>query len=146
MVLGKQITLMAAVIGLASVATATLAEVPRTPSPPGANLYFIAPRDGATVTSPVTVKFGLVGMGVAPAGADFENTGHHHLIINGDLPADMDQPIPADETYRHFGGGQTEAQVDLPPGEYTLQLLLGDMNHIPHVPPVASARITITVE
>ncbi|MCG8358716.1 MAG: DUF4399 domain-containing protein [Kiloniellales bacterium] len=116
-----------------------------TPSPAGAKVYFISPSDGATVDSPVTVQFGLKGMGVAPAGTEKEKTGHHHLIINAELPS-MDDPIPADDNYRHFGGGQTEVSVELPAGTHTLQLLLGDQNHIPHDPPVMSERITITVQ
>jgi hypothetical protein len=117
----------------------------RTPSPPGAIVYIVSPADGATVSSPVTVVFGLKGMGVAPAGTEMEKTGHHHLIIDAPLPA-MDDPIPADDNHKHFGGGQTETTIELPPGEHTLQLLLGDLNHVPHDPPVTSDRITITVE
>lgn len=108
-------------------------------------VYFIHPEDGATVTSPVTVQFGLRNMGVAPAGIDLDNTGHHHLLINTDLPP-LDQPIPADDHHVHFGGGQTETMIELSPGEHTLQLLLGDFLHIPHDPPIMSERITITVE
>jgi len=117
----------------------------RTPSPPGAIVYIVSPADGATVSSPVTVVFGLKGMGVAPAGTEMEKTGHHHLIIDAPLPA-MDDPIPADDNHKHFGGGQTETTIELPPGEHTLQLLLGDLNHVPHEPPVTSDRITITVK
>jgi len=116
----------------------------RTPAPDGAEVYIVTPEDGAEVQSPVTVVFGLTGMGVAPAGIDMEGTGHHHLIVNAPLPP-MDQGIPADENYIHFGGGQTQTSVDLEPGEHTLQLLLGDKNHLPHDPPIASERITITV-
>ena len=97
------------------------------------------------MSSPVTVKFGLKGMGVAPAGVDKAATGHHHLIIDADLPP-LDQPVPSDAHYRHFGGGQTEVSLDLAPGTHTLQLLMGDMGHIPHDPPVMSQKITITVE
>ena len=115
------------------------------PAPEGARVYIISPADGATVTSPLTVVFGLSGMGVAPAGVEKKNTGHHHLIVDAELP-DMDEPIPADDHYRHFGGGQTEITLELDPGEHTLQLLLGDWSHVPHEPPVTSERITITVE
>ena len=108
-------------------------------------LYFVEPTDGETVTSPVRVVFGLSGMGVAPAGVDKKDTGHHHLIVDAELPP-LDKPIPSDEHYRHFGGGQTETVIDLPPGEHTLQLLLGNALHVPHDPPVVSERITITVE
>ncbi|MBC9072973.1 DUF4399 domain-containing protein [Thauera sp. CAU 1555] len=117
----------------------------RSPAPEGAELYFIAPTDGATVRNPVVVRFGLRGMGVAPAGVDMQKTGHHHLIIDAPLPP-MDQPVPSSEQYRHFGGGQTEVKLDLPPGRHELQLLLGDHLHVPHDPPVMSKRISITVE
>ena len=116
-----------------------------TPAPADAKVYFIAPQDGAEVTSPVTVRFGLSGMGVAPAGTEKEKTGHHHLIVDAELP-DMDQPIPSSDNYRHFGGGQTEAVLELSPGQHTLQLLVGDLLHIPHNPPVMSEKITITVK
>lgn len=115
-----------------------------TPSAEGAEVYFITPQDGDTVKGPVTVRFGLKGMGVAPAGTDKPNTGHHHLIIDTDLPP-LDENIPMDENHVHFGGGQTETTVTLAPGTHTLQLLLGDMNHIPHNPVVSSKKITITV-
>ena len=118
----------------------------RTPAPPGAVVYFITPTDGETVANPVTVRFGLKGMGVAPAGVDKANTGHHHLLIDvADLPP-LDEPIPADDQHRHFGGGQTEVTLDLPPGTHTLQLLFGDQNHIPFDPPIVSEKITITVQ
>lgn len=118
----------------------------RTPSPPDARVYFISPADGERVRGPLTVRFGLAGMGVAPAGVEKENTGHHHLLIDvAELPP-LDQPIPADDQHRHFGSGQTEVVVELPSGPHTLQLLLGDLNHVPHDPPVLSERITITVE
>lgn len=107
--------------------------------------YFIEPVDGATVTSPVTVKFGLSGMGVAPAGIDVPNTGHHHLLINLEKLPEAGNPIPADANHVHFGGGQTEATVKLEPGTHTLQLLLGDYLHRPHAQPVTSEKITITV-
>jgi len=135
---------LAAVLAFA-VVSGVVAQVKRTPSPKGAEVYFIAPADGATVTSPVTVKFGLKGMGVAPAGIAFENTGHHHLIIDADLPP-LDAPIPADANHVHFGKGQTETTVELKPGKHTLQLLLGDQTHTPHDPAVASKKITITVK
>jgi hypothetical protein len=118
----------------------------RTPSPPGAEVYIISPRNGARVKSPVLVQFGLKGMGVAPAGVKFENTGHHHLLIDTDAPADLAAPLPATDNIRHFGKGQTETSLTLPPGKHTLQLLLGDQNHIPHDPAVISKKITITVE
>jgi len=116
-----------------------------TSSAEGASVYIISPADGETVASPVRVVFGLRGMGVAPAGTEKANTGHHHLIIDTDLPA-ADAPVPADAQHIHFGGGQTEVEVDLSPGKHTLQLLLGDKSHIPHDPPVSSEKITITVK
>lgn len=118
----------------------------RSPSPEGARVYFISPQDGETVQSPVIVRFGLQGMGVAPAGTDRANTGHHHLLIDlAELPA-TDKPLPADSNHVHFGGGQTETSVELAPGKHTLQLLLGDQSHVPHEPPVVSEKITITVK
>lgn len=118
----------------------------RTPAPAGAKVYIISPSDGDTVSSPVTVRFGLSGMGVAPAGTDKEKTGHHHLLIDVEGLPDLDKPLISDEQHRHFGGGQTEVTVELPPGKHTLQLILGDKVHIPHDPPVISDKITISVE
>ena len=115
------------------------------PAPKDAYVYIISPKDGETVASPVKVVFGLSGMGVAPAGVDKKNTGHHHLIIDADTPS-LDKPIPADKKHKHFGGGQTETTIELSPGQHTLQLVLGDKNHIPHKPPVVSKKITITVK
>ena len=118
----------------------------RTPSPAGAEVYIISPKDGAVVTSPVTVRFGLKGMGVAPAGVAFENSGHHHLLVDVDPPADLSQPIANNEHSLHFGKGQTETELKLTPGKHTLQLLLGDQLHVAHDPPVMSKKITITVK
>lgn len=119
-----------------------------TPSAPGAAVYFITPSNGAMMTNPVTIKFGLKGMGIAPAGVEQAKTGHHHLLIDTDMPKgeDLDYALPADENVRHFGGGQTETTLDLPKGTHTLQLLLGDANHIPHNPPILSEKITVTVK
>ena len=117
----------------------------RTPAPDNAALYFISPVDGATLSNPITVRFGLNNMGVAPAGIKYDDTGHHHLLVDTDLPS-LDFPIISDENHLHFGKGQTEATLELAPGEHTLQLLLGDFAHIPHEPAVMSERITITVE
>ena len=118
----------------------------QTPSPAGAKVYIINLKDGDTVNSPFLVQFGLSGMGVAPAGVEKPNTGHHHLLIDTALSAEqMKEPIPSDSNHVHFGGGQTEAMVTLPPGQHTLQLVLADWTHIPHVPPVMSQPITITV-
>jgi hypothetical protein len=119
--------------------------LPRTPAPPGATVFFITPGDGATVSSPVTVKFGISGMAVAPAGTMTPATGHHHLLIDTQL-ADTSLPVPSDKNHLHFGKGQTETTVELPAGSHTLQLVLGDGNHIPHDPPVTSGVITINVE
>ncbi|HMQ92257.1 MAG TPA: DUF4399 domain-containing protein [Amaricoccus sp.] len=130
---------------LAAFAGPALAE--RMAAPEGAAAYIIAPADGATVTSPVTVVFGLRGMGVAPAGVEQEGTGHHHLLIDIEPEAlDLDAALPADDHVRHFGGGQTETSLELAPGAHTLRLLLGDMNHVPFDPPVVSEEITVTVE
>lgn len=125
--------------------TAAAAAAERTPAPEGASLYIISPADGETVASPITVRFGAQGIGVAPAGIEVASTGHHHMIVDGDLPP-MDRPIPSSDTYRHFGGGQTETTIELSPGEHTLQLLMGDHQHVPHRPVVASPRITIRVQ
>jgi len=114
-------------------------------SPEGSKVYFISPQNGETVRNPVTVRFGLKGMGVAPAGIEMVNTGHHHLIIDAPLP-DLAATIPTDDQHRHFGGGQTEAEITLAPGIHTLQLVLGDYLHVPHTPAVISEKITITVE
>ena len=143
----RQLQLIAlCLLGAASLLAAQEAtETARKPAPDGAELYFQAPADGATVTSPVTIRFGLRGMGVAPAGVDLPNTGHHHLLIDVDELPSFDMPLPASDSVRHFGGGQTEVQLELAPGEHTLQLVLGDMLHTPHAPPVVSAPITITV-
>jgi hypothetical protein len=115
------------------------------PAPAGANVYFISPADGAVLSSPVTIRFGLANMGVAPAGVDRAATGHHHLLIDQPELPDLSLPLPATPTLRHFGGGQTEVTVELAPGQHTLQLLLGNHLHIPHQPPVMSGIITITV-
>ncbi|MCB1836598.1 MAG: DUF4399 domain-containing protein [Alcanivoracaceae bacterium] len=115
-------------------------------APEGAAVYFITPQDGATVSGPVTVKFGLKGMGVAPAGIERANTGHHHLLVDVDELPPAGQPVPADAQHIHFGGGQTETKLELAPGKHTLQLLLGDHLHRPHQPPVLSEKITITVK
>lgn len=125
--------------------TGALGASAQTAAPAGAKVYFIEPANGASVTGPVSVKFGLKGMGVAPAGIEKPNTGHHHLLIDTKL-VDMTSGIPADEKNVHFGAGQTETEVKLAPGTHTLQLVLGDQNHIPHVPPVVSEVITITVK
>jgi len=117
----------------------------RTPSPAGAEVYIISPSDGARVHNPVRVQFGLKGMGIAPAGVKFDNTGHHHLLIDTDAPEDPNAPLPKTDKILHFGKGETETTLTLAPGKHTLQLLLADMNHVPHSPPAISKKITITV-
>ncbi len=113
-------------------------------APPDARVYFVGVKDGDKIPQKATISFGLANMGVAPAGIQNPNTGHHHLLIDAELPP-FDQPIPNDFNHLHFGAGQTEATVNLPPGKHKLQLLLGDANHVPHNPPVFSDPITVTV-
>lgn len=132
-------------------AVAVLAQ--QTAAPEGARVYFVNLEDGATTASPVKIVFGLSGMGVAPAGTEKENTGHHHVLLDrapfGEGAEDAEMlldGLPADDHHKHFGGGQTEVMLDLAPGQHSLQLVLGDMNHVPHDPPIASEVITITVE
>jgi hypothetical protein len=122
------------------------AQVAKTKSPDGAKAYIISPKNGDTVTSPFTVQFGLKGMGIAPAGTNVPNTGHHHLLIDVAQMPDMNTPVANNETSKHFGGGQTETELTLPAGKHTLQLVLADYLHIPHDKPVVSEKITITVK
>jgi hypothetical protein len=124
--------------------TTTEAAGRRHASAPNAKVYFISPTDGDSVSGTFVVRFGLINMGIAPAGMEKINTGHHHLMVDAPLPP-FDQPIPPDFNHLHFGGGQTEAQLTLPPGEHTLQLLLADDSHLPHDPPIYSKQITVTV-
>lgn len=135
---------MAACLLSLLVGTPLHADSHRTASTPGAELYIISPTAGETLRSPVTVRFGLRAMGVAPAGVEKADTGHHHLVIDAELPS-LRVPLPADEHNRHFGGGQTEVDLELTPGKHTLQLILGDFRHIPHDPPLVSKRVEITV-
>lgn len=130
----------------AAIPAAPPAALARKPAPAGAMAYIIEPADGARVTNPVRVVFGLKGFGVAPAGVDRNDAGHHHLLVDAPLPADLGVPIPNDEQHRHFGGGQTEVDLTLSPGRHTLQMLLGDHLHIPHDPPIASSVVTIEVQ
>jgi hypothetical protein len=131
----------------AALAHAGPALAARTHSPENAQVYFIWPSDGAVIhKGKFWVRMGLRNMGIAPKGTEMPGTGHHHLLIDTDLPANMDEPIASDRNHLHFGAGETEARVELPPGKHTLQLLLGDQNHIPHDPPVFSKKITITVK
>lgn len=110
----------------------------------GPQVFIVSPVDGATVNSPVSVEFGIRGYALAPAGTQDEGTGHHHLLIDTPLPA-LGMPIPADANHLHFGKAQTSTELELEPGTHTLQLLLGDGNHVPHSSPLQSAQITITV-
>jgi hypothetical protein len=133
--------LLAAMIGFPAIALA------ETAAPPNAVVYFINLKDGDTIASPFKVQFGLSGMGVAPAGVEKANTGHHHLLIDATLSAEeLKQPIASDAKHVHFGGGQTETTVTLPPGQHTLQLVFGDWTHIPFHPPIMSPVITVTVK
>ena len=118
--------------------------LPRTPSAPLARVYFISPSDGQVLKTDVVVRFGLSGMGVAPAGTTVEGTGHHHLLIDSPLPV-MDQPLPKDDKHLHFGKGQTEAMIRLAHGKHTLQLVFADANHVPHQPALVSEKISVTV-
>jgi hypothetical protein len=145
-----KIALMAMVFALIGL---TVQAEGQTAANPDAKVYFVNLSDGDTVSSPVTIVFGLSGMGVAPARTEKEMTGHHHLLIDrpplgeGEDGADeLANGLPADEHHMHFGGGQTEVTLDLPAGPHTLQLVLGDSGHVPHATPVTSERITITVE
>jgi len=148
-------TLVVALLAFAAAPAACAAEtaaksaatpaIARTPRPAEAKLYIISPQNGETVASPVTVRFGLTGMGVAPAGVASPNTGHHHLIIDSPVPA-FDAPLPKDDKHLHFGAGQTETSVALAPGKHTLQLVLADKDHVPLDPPLLSDAITITVK
>ena len=125
---------------------AIAAQVTKTKSADGAKVYIIAPKDGATVTSPFTVQFGVKGMGVAPAGVTNPNTGHHHLLVDVTEMPDMNTPMPNNEHIRHFGGGQTEVDLTLPPGKHTLQLIFADAAHISFDKPLMSDKITVTVK
>ena len=136
-----------------SVGLSTIAVAGETPSAPGAKQYFVNLKDGDVVSGPVKVIFGLSGMGVAPAGAQIENTGHHHILLDRapvgkgeDGAEEFEYGLAADENNIHFGKGQTETTLDLAPGKHTLQLVLGDWSHVPHNPPVFSEQITITVK
>jgi hypothetical protein len=129
-----------------ALALSSLLAMAREPSAKDAEVYIVSPKDGAKVKGPVTVVFGLKGMGIAPAGIKFDNSGHHHLLVDTEAPANLSAPLPADEHNIHFGKGQTETTLTLPPGKHTLQLVLADSLHTPHEPAVISKKITITVE
>jgi hypothetical protein len=140
--------LSVAVLGLAIALAGcgpTTPEVERTASAPGAKVSILEPKDGAEVTSPVAIKFGIEGMTLSPAGTEAHHSGHHHVLIDTKL-TDFNNPIPADDNHKHFGKAQTEASLELKPGKHTLQLVLADHQHIPHDPVVQSEVITITVK
>jgi len=133
-------------LGATLLATMALAQ-DRAPAATGAEVYFIAPRDGQKIHGPVTVRFGLKGMGVAPAGIKFDNTGHHHLLVDTDLrEIKLNAPLPATDKILHFGKGQTETTLTLTPGKHTLELLFADYQHVSFDPPLHSKKITITVD
>ena len=134
-------------IGIVTLAfLVTVPVLASTPSPEGANVYIISPSHGEVVNNTVIVRFGLTGMGVAPAGIDKPGTGHHHLLIDLQARPALDKPLPADANHKHFGGGQTQTTLELSPGKHKLQLIMGDKTHIPHKPPVISEKITIMVK
>lgn len=124
---------------------ATPPTIARSPVSGEATVFIVEPADGATVSSPVRIVFGVSGVGVAASGTFEENTGHHHLLVDVELPP-LDQPIPNDANHLHFGKAQTGTTIELEPGSHTLQLLLADGNHVPHEPPLLSDPVTITVE
>ena len=135
---------VSAIAGLLMAGGAFAQDVSVTPAPEGAKVTIISPEDGATLESPVTVLFGLENMGIAPAGVQFEGTGHHHLLVDQDELPPAGQPMGNPPI--HFGGGQTQTTIELEPGEHTLQLIMGDYLHVPHEPPIVSEVVTITVE
>ena len=130
--------------GLVLLPTAAVAQ--GLPTPKDASLYIISPKDGATVSGPFWCIFGLRGMGISHAGDQFPNSGHHHLLIDVDEPLNPSEPIPQDKKHLHYGAGQTEALIQLSPGQHTLQLVLGDAKHFPFNPPLVSKKITITIK
>ncbi|WP_017221626.1 DUF4399 domain-containing protein [Moritella dasanensis] len=126
--------------------TFALKQEPASSAPSGVNVYIISPVDGATVSPTFTVRFGLSGMGIAPAGIDRDKTAHHHLLIDTKVLPDLTKPLQATDKVRHFGGGQTETEITLKPGKHTLQLLLGNYAHVPHDKPLMSKKITVIVK
>lgn len=144
--LKKRISAAALLLLVGAALAVAAVQIPRKPAPEGAKVYFITPQDGDVVEGPVAVKFGLEGMGVAPAGVKHDKTGHHHILVDLDTLPNMGLPVPNDAHHRHFGGGQTETVLDLAPGTHTLQLLVADELHVPHDPPIMSKKITITVK
>jgi Domain of unknown function (DUF4399) len=139
--ISRRVVLASALSALAS----GMAVAAGPPAPKDAYLYIIWPQDGTRIKGAFWCRFGLRNMGVTHAGDDFPNSGHHHLLIDVTEPLDPNEPIPQDKNHLHFGAGQTEARIELPPGRHTLQLVLGDSKHIPFNPPVVSKVITVTV-
>src|SRR6516164_9487895 len=134
------------VLAAALVCLSSAAQAQGKPAAKDALLYFVWPQNGATIKGGFWCRFGLRNMGVTHAGDDFQNSGHHHLLIDVNEPLDANEPIPQDKNHLHFGAGQTEAMIELPPGEHTLQLVLGDWSHLPFHPPIMSDAVTITVK
>ena len=139
--LAQLIVLSAALAFVSSVAHAQGKSAPK-----DALLYFVWPQDGATIKGGFWCRFGLRNMGVTHAGDDFQNSGHHHLLVDVNEPLDPNDAIPQDKNHLHFGAGQTEARIELPPGKHTLQLVLGDAKHFPFIPPLVSEKITIRIK
>jgi hypothetical protein len=139
----KIVRLVALAVALAVVPCAVHAQ--GKPAAKDALLYFIWPQNGATIKGGFWCRFGLRGMGVTHAGDDFQNSGHHHLLIDVNEPLDANEPIPQDKNHLHFGAGQTETRLELPPGKHTLQLVLGDAKHYPFSPPLVSEKIAVTI-
>jgi hypothetical protein len=133
-----------AVLALILASTIALGQERMAPAS-GAEVYIISPKNGAKIKGPVVVLFGLKGMGIAPAGVKFDNTGHHHLLVDMDVPADLNVPMPATDKLLHFGKGQTQTSLTLAPGKHTLQLIFADLNHMAFNPPLVSKKITVTV-
>ena len=129
--------------GLVVPAAAALAQ---TAAPTDAYLYIIWPQDGAKIKGAFWCRFGLRNMGVTHAGDSYPNSGHHHLLVDVNEPLNPNEEIPQDKSHLHFGAGQTEARIELPPGKHTLQLVLGDARHFPCDPPVVSQKITVTIK
>jgi Domain of unknown function (DUF4399) len=142
----RKTLLTGSVVAIGLLSALVVAQVARTKSVEGARAYIISPKNGETVGAKFVVQFGLRGMGVAPAGVNHPNTGHHHLLVDLAKDPDMGAPLPVSDNIRHFGNGQTEVELTLSPGKHTLQLLLGDYIHVPHEKPVLSEKITITVK
>jgi uncharacterized protein DUF4399 len=139
----KIVRLVALAVALAVVPCAVHAQ--GKPAAKDALLYFIWPQNGATIKGGFWCRFGLRGMGVTHAGDDFQNSGHHHLLIDVNEPLDANEPIPQDKNHLHFGAGQTETRLELSPGKHTLQLVLGDAKHYPFSPPLVSEKIAVTI-